>query len=141
MGNVVTARDDLAEVLAPHAIGDPFILVDALRDHAGLVVAVLQLGPIELEELLENAEHAANVEYAKNEPEPTTLPVEDCCPHCGGEPPEMDDHREDCPTLGTCAQCRPETPRPWHPESEWWPDGAIRYGDALDAHMREAHKS
>ena len=60
------------------------------------------------------------------------------CPHCPGD--EHDLHHVGCPTLGTCAQCWPETPPPWHVEAEWW-DGHSDYARALREHRREKHQA
>ena len=107
------------------------LVVDALVFNRDLVMAFF-------DELTELAMTESDAAYAVNEPEPEY--EEDPCPHCGGEPGQSEEHADGCETLGTCAQCYPDTPKPWHPESEWWPKG-INYGAALDAHMREAHKS
>lgn len=140
----MTARDNLIRALADFVIGEvqgtdrghqamteATAYVDAIAEHCGLVHAFL-------DEAQTAAVIALDIAHAANEPKPTAIPVEDRCPHCGGEPPEMDDHRDSCPTLGTCAQCHPSTPRPWHTEGEWWPD-ETKFSDALAAHMREAH--
>ncbi|HUW00844.1 MAG TPA: hypothetical protein VMW08_00700 [Acidimicrobiales bacterium] len=61
------------------------------------------------------------------------------CPHCNGEPGDPTSHREGCVTLDTCAQTEPDLERPWHPESEWLHGGHAKYGEELNAHIREAH--
>lgn len=76
--------------------------------------------------------------------EPTTveqgedIEYEDPCPHCGGEPGDTSLHTDDCPTLGTCAQCEPSLSQPWHRDEEWW-DGKTHYSVAFNNHVAEAH--
>ena len=60
----------------------------------------------------------------------------DRCPHCRGEVADLD-HRDGCPTLGTCAQCATSIPREdWHP----YPlEGEPFTVEAFRAHLAEFH--
>lgn len=60
----------------------------------------------------------------------------DRCSHCGSEGSD-NDHREGCPTLGTCAQTHPEIPRAeWHQEPDVTGKDWLAW---LRAHLAELH--
>ena len=59
------------------------------------------------------------------------------CEHCGSEGGD-NDHRAGCPTIGTCGQCDPTTPPPWHPDKEWL-TGETFTAERWREHMRTAH--
>lgn len=68
--------------------------------------------------------------------------ADDCpqrCPHCGSEELEVDNHRDECPTIGTCAQSEPSLSRPWHLEGDWWDGDWRNYSAALRQHLTEHH--
>lgn len=61
------------------------------------------------------------------------------CEHCGSEPFDVDgDHREGCPTLGTCAQTDPHLKPPWHRDESYTQGGGDWYKDHLD-HLKVFH--
>jgi hypothetical protein len=67
-------------------------------------------------------------------------PREPSCPHCGDLDGDETMHRDDCPTLGTCAQTEPTLAPPWHPDAEWTGYKLSRsYSADLNRHIAEAH--